>query len=132
MSASSNPRLGDLTRRERQIMNVIYRLERATAAEVVEQLPDQPVNATIRTMLGVLERKGFIQHETVKGRFIYRPVIPAARARRGMLDDLLDTFFRGAEGTAAIAILKKSRARLSDQDREEILKLIGRSRRQKK
>lgn len=126
-----HPSLGELTRRERQIMNAIYRLGHATAVEVTEQLPDKPANATVRTLLGVLERKGFLQHETIKGRFVYRPVIPAASARRGMLDDVLDTFFHGAEGSAAIAILKRSQARLSDEDREEILKLVHQTRKRK-
>jgi predicted transcriptional regulator len=124
------PHLNELTRRERQIMNVIYRLGTATAVDVVENLPGKPKNATVRTILGVLETKGHLEHETVKGRFIYRPTVPAARVRRGMLKQLMETFFSGAEGRAVISILKEAEADLSDDEREEILRLIDRSREQ--
>lgn len=127
---ATQPELGDLTRRERQIMDVIYRLERATAVAVVENLPDEPNNATIRTLLGVLEKKGYLQHDTVKGRFIYFPTRSAARVRKGMLRQVIKTFFDGAEGRAVISILKAKDAKLSETEREEILALIQKSREQ--
>jgi predicted transcriptional regulator len=123
------PKLSDLTRRERQIMDIIFRLGRATAVDVVEHLPGRPVNATIRTLLNVLERKGYLSHQRVKGRFIYSPTISTAEARRSMVKHLLDTFFRGAEANAVISILKESEGALSDQDRREILRLVRDSRR---
>ena len=89
------PKLSELTRRERQIMDIIFRLGRATAVDVVESLPGKPVNATIRTLLNVLERKGFLRHKREKGRFVYTPTISKAEARKSMLRHLLRTFFRG-------------------------------------
>lgn len=124
--------LNDLTRRERQVMNIIYKLEKATAVDVVEHLPDRPNNATVRTILGVLEKKGFLQHDTVKGRFFYSATLPATRVRKGMLKQVVDTFFDGAEGRAVISILKSTDATLSDQERDEILELIEKSRQQGK
>jgi len=127
---SAKPHLDELTRRERQIMNVIYRLGRATAVNVVKNLPGEPNNATIRTLLGVLETKGHLKHETVKGRFIYAPTLSAARVRKGLLKQIVETFFRGAEGHAVISILKEAEADLSEDERAEILRLIDRSREQ--
>ncbi len=125
---AARPESSELTRRERQVMDVVYRLGSATAVDVVDGLPGKPVNATVRTLLGVLEEKGFLRHETVKGRFIYQPTLPASKVRKSMLRHVLKTFFRGAEASAAIAVLKESEASLSDQDREEILRLVNRSR----
>lgn len=121
------PDLTDLTRRERQIMDIVYRSGSATAAEVMDQLPDNPVNATVRTMLNVLEKKGFLRHESEMGRYVYYPTIPLRNARSTVLDNILETFFSGAEASAIISILKKSEAKLSQEEREMIIDLIGKS-----
>jgi BlaI family transcriptional regulator, penicillinase repressor len=122
--SDSNPKIKDMTRRERQIMDVIYRLGKASAVEVMENLPGKPVNATIRTMLGVLENKGFVYHERIKGRFIYYPTISVTRARKNALDNVLSTFFQGSEASAVISILKKSEAKLSPRDLAQIEDLL--------
>lgn len=127
---ADKPKISELTRRERQIMGVIYRLGSASAAVVVENLPGTPNNATIRTILGVLEEKGFLSHETVKGRYIYHPTIPLTQARKTALNNVLETFFKGAEASAVISILKKSDAQLSRDDEEMILDLIKESRKE--
>ncbi len=124
------PRINELTRREREIMEVIYRLGNATAAEVVDNLPGDSNNATIRTMLGVLEEKGFMTHKTVKGKFFYSPTISLNQARKSALNQVLETFFKGAEASAVISILKQSDAGLSDDDAEMILELINKSRKE--
>ncbi|MBN1885590.1 MAG: BlaI/MecI/CopY family transcriptional regulator [Candidatus Krumholzibacteriota bacterium] len=124
------PDLNALTRRERQIMEVVYQLEEATAVEVMEGLPDAPVNATVRTMLNVLEEKGYLRHTVEKGRYIYHPTIPFRKARSTLLDNVVDTFFKGAEADAVIAILGKADARLSEAERRRILDLIEESRRE--
>jgi BlaI family penicillinase repressor len=121
------PDLNDLTRRERQIMDIIYRMGNATAVDVMERLPDNPVNATVRTLLSVLEEKGFLRHESEKGRYVYYPTIPLKSARSKALDNILETFFRGAEASAIISILRKSESKLSDEEREMIIDLIGKS-----
>jgi BlaI family penicillinase repressor len=124
------PKINDLTRREREIMEVIYRHDQVTAAEVVDELPGSPHNATIRTMLGVLEEKGFVTHETVKGKFLYSPTIPLNQARKTALKQVLETFFKGAEASAVISILKQADARLSEEETEMILELINKSRKE--
>ena len=120
------PDINDLTRRERQIMDIIYRKGSATAVDVMDRLSDNPVNATVRTMLSVLEEKGFLRHESDKGRYVYYPTIPLTSARSKVLDNILETFFSGAEASAIISMLKKSEAKLSDEERRMIIDLIGR------
>jgi len=117
----------ELTRRERQIMEIVYRLGRATAIEVMGHLPGKPANATVRTMLSVLEEKGYLAHETEKGKFIYLPTVPLTSARKTALDNVLETFFKGAEASAVISILKKADANLTEEERKLILDLIEES-----
>jgi predicted transcriptional regulator len=124
------PQLGDLTRRERQIMQIVYRRGSVSAVDVMEALPDRPVNATVRTMLGVLEEKGFLRHESRKGRYIYYPTIPLGKARKAALYNVLDTFYKGAEASAVMSILKESEGRLSDEEASSIIELIERSRKE--
>jgi predicted transcriptional regulator len=126
----NKPKIHELTRRERQIMEVIYQLGEASAVEIVDKLPGKPNNATIRTLLGVLEEKGFLRHETVKGKYIYHPTIPLSQARKTALNHVVDTFFKGSEANAVISILKKSEAMLSEDDVEMILELINKSRKE--
>lgn len=125
---AKEPKLSELTRRERQIMDVVYQLERVSAADVVEHLPGDHKNATIRTLLGVLEDKGFLRHESVKGKYIYTPTIPLQKAGRVALNQVLETFFKGSEARAVISILRKADASLSDEDARRILELIEKSR----
>jgi BlaI family penicillinase repressor len=127
---SKNPQLENLTRRERQIMEIVYRLERANAVDVMNVLPDSPSNATVRTMLGVLEDKGYLKHDTEKGKYIYYPTIPLKKARKKMLSNLLDTFYRGAEANAVISILRESEATISDEEADMILELIEKSKKE--
>jgi BlaI family penicillinase repressor len=126
-SVAKKTDLKELTRRERQIMEVVYRLGRATAIEVMGHLPGRPANATVRTMLGVLEEKGYLRHETEKGKYIYFPTIPLISARKSALDQVLETFYKGAEAAAVIAILKKADANLTEDERKMILDLIEES-----
>lgn len=125
---ANEPKLSELTKRERQIMEVVYQFQKVSAVEIVEHLPGEHKNATIRTLLGVLEEKGFLRHETVKGKYIYYPTIPIQKAARAALNQVLDTFFKGSEARAVISILKKSDSTLTDDDVESILDLIERSR----
>jgi predicted transcriptional regulator len=125
---NGEPRITDLTCRERQIMDIIYRLGSATAVDVVNNLPGEPVNATVRSMLSVLEEKGFLRHEADRGRFIYSPTIRLEVAQKTVLKNLLETFFAGAEAQAVIAILSQPEARLNEAERRHILDLIAASR----
>src|SRR5918996_476764 len=97
-----------LSRRERQIMDVIYRLNKATAAEIHERLPDQPTYSTVRAKLRVLEEKGFVRHKEQGPRYLYTPTTPRDKARRSALQHLVDTFFGGSAEQVVAALLDKS------------------------
>src|SRR5215472_8217348 len=84
-----------LTRRERQIMDILYRRGRATAGEVMEELPGDPNYSTVRTQLRVLEEKGHVRHEEIGLRYVYSPAIPRSSARKSALRHLVETFFEG-------------------------------------
>ena len=113
-----------LTKRERQIMDVLYRLGRAPAAEVMDALDDAPGNSTIRTQLRVLERKGHVRHEEEGLRFVYMPTIPRHSARRSALKHLVDTFFDGSTAKAVAALLGGEASRVSDEDLARIEDLV--------
>src|SRR5512134_3559995 len=102
MSAKHAPAL--LTKRERQIMDVLYRLGRATAAEIVDGLLGAPGYSTVRTQLRVLERKGHVKHEEEGLRYVYMPTVPRHSARRSALKHLVDTFFEGSTAKAVTAV----------------------------
>src|SRR5262245_47590561 len=89
-----------LTRRERQIMDVLYRKGRATAVEVMEAMADPPSNATTRTLLRILEEKGHVQHETDGTRFIFYPTVNRDKAKRSAMRHLISTFFDGSPARA--------------------------------
>jgi len=95
----------DLGRRERQIMDVVYRLERATAAEVLAGLPDPPSYSAVRGMLRLLEDKGYLRHEQDGPRYVYLPTTARSDARRSALAHLLHTFFDGSRESALAALL---------------------------
>ena len=117
-----------LTKRERQIMDVLYRLGRATAAEVMDALDDAPGNSTIRTQLRVLERKGHVKHEEEGLRFVYMPTVPRHAARRSALKHLVDTFFDGSTSRAVAALLGGEASRVSDEELARIEDLVKNAR----
>lgn len=98
----------DLGRRERQIVEAVYRLRRATVAEVLAELPDPPSYSAVRAMLGKLEGKGYLKHVEEGPRYLYMPAVPAEKARRTALQNLVDTFFQGSAEQAAVALLQLS------------------------
>jgi predicted transcriptional regulator len=122
MSARRTPAL--LTKRERQIMDVLYRLGRATAAEIMDGVPGAPGYSTIRTQLRVLEAKGHVKHEEKGLRYIYMPTVPRHSARKSALKHLVDTFFDGSSAKAVAALLGGEAARVSDDDLERIAQLV--------
>ena len=104
-----------LTRRERQIMDILYRLGRGTAGEVMEELSGTPNYSTVRTQLRVLEEKGHVTHEEHGLRYVYTPAVPRSSARKSALRHLVETFFDGsAEGSVA-ALLGGEGTRLSEE-----------------
>lgn len=117
-----------LSRRERQIMEVIFRHGRATAAEVHARIPDAPTPTAVRTMLRNLEAKGHLRHEEDGPRHVYLPTTPQESARESALKNLLRTFFGGSPKAAMAALLDLSDRELSEAERAELAELIGRSR----
>ena len=105
-----------LSRRERQIMDVIYRSGRATAADVMEQMPDPPSYSAVRAMLRLLEEKGHLQHEQDGPRYVFVPTVGREKARRSALRHIVSTFFDGSVEQAVAALLDGSDARLSEAE----------------
>src|SRR5262245_13242291 len=100
-------------KRERQIMDVLYRLGRATASEVRDALPGSPSDSTVRTQLRVLEEKGHVRHEEVGLRYVYCPTVSRQTARRAALRHLMDTFFEGSTEKVVTTLLDSEASRLS-------------------
>jgi BlaI family penicillinase repressor len=119
-----------LSRRERQIMDVIYRRERATAAEVMEDLPGDSSYSTVRTQLRVLEEKGHVRHEVDGPRFVYLPALPRRAARKTALRHLVDTFFDGSAEKVVAALLGGEAARLSEDELQRIADLVSKTRKE--
>ena len=127
MTAKPHARLGS---RERQIMEVIYRLGRATVAEVLEQLEDPPSYSAVRAMLRILEEKGHLRHEQDGPRYLYLPVVSSERARRSILQDIVKRLFDNSTEKAVAALIESSSARMSDAELERLRRLITAARRQ--
>ena len=119
-----------LSRRERQIVDILYRKGRATAAEVMEDLPGDPSYSTVRTQLRVLEEKGHVRHETDGVRYVYFPAAPRHTVRKSALRHLVDTFFDGSVEQAVAALLGAEGSRLSEEELERISELIARARKE--
>lgn len=119
-----------LSRRERQIMDVIYRLGRATAADVLENLPDPPSYSAVRALLRVLEAKGHLKHEPAGPRYVFLPTVPRERARASALRQLLHTFFDGSTEQAVAALLDLSSTKLSDAELAKLGRLIAQAKRE--
>jgi predicted transcriptional regulator len=116
-----------LTRRERQIMDILYRRGRATAGEVMEDLSGDPHYSTVRTQLRVLEEKGHVHHEEQGLRYVYSPAVPRSSARRSALRHLVNTFFDGSAEHAVAALLGGDGARLSEDQLQRIADLVHKS-----
>src|SRR5215510_14886896 len=117
-----------LTKRERQIMDALYRLGRATAAEILEAMPGAPSYSTVRTQLRVLESKGHVRHEEHGLRYVYLPTVPRHSARRSALRHLVDTFFDGSSAKAVVALLGGEASKVSDDDLDRIARIIEEAR----
>jgi len=117
-----------LSRRERQIMDILYRLGRATGAEVMGELPGSPSYSTVRTQLRVLETKGHVRHEEQGSKFIYLPAVPRRAARKSALRHLVDTFFDGSVEKVVGALLGGEGARVTEEGLERIAEQVAKAR----
>jgi len=116
-----------LSRRERQILDILYAQGRATAAEIQAALPDPPSYSAVRALLRVLEDKGHVRHQADGPRYMYMPRVSRDKARRSALKHLVETFFSGSEADAAAALLDPSASTLSREELDRIESLIIRA-----
>ena len=119
-----------LSRREREIMEVLYAAEGLTAAEVRERMPDAPGYSAVRALLRILEDKGHIRHEERGPRYVYSPVVSRAKARKSALKSLVQTFFDGSPEQAVAALIDESRAKLGAAELERLANLIAEARKE--
>ena len=117
-------RMQSLSRREREMMDIIYRAGKATASEVMEAMADPPSYSAVRATLRVLEQKRLLRHEDDGTRYVYRPTLNRDKARQSALDHLLATFFEGSVANVVATLIERSGEELTDDDLDRIAKLI--------
>lgn len=117
----------DLSRRERQIMDILFARGRATGQEIQAGLPDQPNYSSVRTILRVLERKGHVRHFEEGLRYVYEPTVPRESAKRSALQRIIRTFFDGSAKEAAAALLDPAAFHMSDEELNELARIVDRA-----
>ena len=120
----------NLSRRERQIMDILYQRGRATASEIHQSMPDAPTYSAVRAKLRVLEEKGHVRHEEESLRYVYLPTTSRDTARRSAVHHLLSTFFEGSVEAAVAAMLDLSAGDLEPKDLDRIQSLIDQARKE--
>jgi predicted transcriptional regulator len=118
---------GYLSKREQQIMEIVYAHERTTASELEQALPGNPSNSTVRTLLRILEQQGHLTHVEEDGRFVYLPVKPKQSAARQALDKVVQTFYRGSIGEVVAALLDEDQSRLTPEQIDRLQAMIDRA-----
>jgi BlaI family penicillinase repressor len=120
--------LPELSRRERQIMSVVHRLGRATAADVLAEMPEPPSYSAVRAMLRILEDKGQLKHEQDGPRYVYSTTMPVERAGRSALRDVVSTFFAGSAEEAVATLIDMNERKLTGEELDRLADLINRAR----
>jgi predicted transcriptional regulator len=118
------------SRREREIMDALYKLGRASAAQILEQIPDPPTYTAIRTLLTILEKKGHVRHLSDGTRYIYEPLVAREQMGRRAIDSLLKTFFDDSVERAVTALLTRKDAEISHDELERLSQLIEKAKRE--
>ncbi len=111
---------GQMSRRERQIMDILYRLGQGSAKDVLDNLPDPPSYSAVRALMATLENKGMVKHSKESRRYIYKPAITEKRARRSAMSNLLSTFFEGRPEKLVAALLDPKDMQLNQKEIEKI------------
>ena len=124
----SQSKLNHLSRRERQIMDVIYQLGEASVNEVMERLPDPPSYSAVRALMRVLEDKVLVRHYQDGPRYVYTPTVSADQARKSALRQMLNTFFEGSAERAVAALLDLSSSNLSPDELDRLMSMIEQAR----
>lgn len=119
-----------LSRREHQIMDILHAKGQATAAEVLEALPDPPGYSAVRALLRILEEKGHVRHNRDGARYVYAPSTSPETARRSALQRVVSTFFQGSTAQAMAALIENSDTKLSDQELNNLQQLIQKARKE--
>ena len=119
----------ELSRRERQIIDILYSRGRSTAAEVLSALPDPPSYSAVRAMLRILEEKGHVRHEQDGPRYVYLPTVARDNAKKSALRHMLRTFFDGSAEQAISALLDDESTKLSEAELERLARMINQARR---
>ncbi len=128
MSSFVKQPAGYLSKREQQIMELVYQRGLLTATEAMELLPGAPSNSTVRTLLRILEDKEHLKHEEVDGRYVYTSVHPRQSAARSALKGLVQTFFEGSAGDVVAALLTEEGAKMSPSELDRLQGMIDRAR----
>lgn len=124
----ANPLHTVLSRRERQIMDILYQLGRATAGDLIRALPGEPSDSTVRTQLRVLESKGHVRHEAEGQKYIYFPVVPRRVVRKSALKHVMNTFFDGSAEKVVAALLGPDGGKLTEAELDRIAQLVEKAR----
>lgn len=122
--------LNDLSRREREIMDVIYRKEHANASEVQNEMSNSPSYSTVRALLKILEEKGYLKHEKKGQKYIYYPSIPKNRAIKSAIENLMNTFFNNSIEKTVAALLENNKSELTESDFKRLTDLIEMARKE--
>lgn len=128
-TANNDP---DLSRRERQIMDILFARGRATGQEIQAGLADQPNYSSVRTILRVLERKGYVRHSEEGLRYVYEPTVPREAATRSALQRIIRTFFHGSAKEAVAALLDPTAFHLSEEELKDLARIVDRAKKEKK
>jgi predicted transcriptional regulator len=126
----SKKSITDLTRRERQIMDVIFKKGAATAADVREAMPEPPSYSTVRALLRILEDKGLLKHKHQGPRYLYQPTVRRDRARTSALKHLMHTFYDNSIEQVVAALMDMSGSDMSEEEYEELSRMIERARKE--
>jgi predicted transcriptional regulator len=120
----------NLSRRERQIMDIIHRLGKVTATEVMAALPNPPSYSAVRALLRLMEDKGYLRHETDGAKYVYLPTLAPAKALQSALKQMVQTFFAGSTEQAIAALLDLSKAKLKQDELDRLSVLIEQARKE--
>src|SRR3954468_11468221 len=121
-----------LTRREREIMDIVYRLGRASAQDVLANLADAPSYSAVRALLRLLEGRGHVRHIEEGGRYVFLPAVPRGEARRKALSHVVATFFGGSVEEAMLTLVESSRGKLTSSELERLAKVVEQARKEGK
>jgi predicted transcriptional regulator len=120
-----------LTKRERQIMDVVYKLGAASASQIQEGIPEAPGSSSVRTLIARLEAKGWLKHTQEGRRFVYLPTVPRAKARRNALAHLVRVFFDGSVSETLSTLIEANRGRIPEEEIDRMREMIEEARRRR-